>query len=64
MSIFSKDALANKHILVTGATGGIGKEIVHIIVINKSCYVIIGPIQKILKISFKRLTEICYLWMI
>ncbi len=32
MSIFSKDALANKHILVTGATGGIGKEIVHIIV--------------------------------
>lgn len=32
MSIFSKDALANKHILVTGATGGIGEEIVNTIV--------------------------------
>ncbi|WP_341201227.1 SDR family NAD(P)-dependent oxidoreductase [Planomicrobium okeanokoites] len=26
MSLFAKDALSHKHILITGATGGIGYE--------------------------------------
>lgn len=32
MSIFSKDALADKSIIVTGASGGIGKAVVHTLV--------------------------------